>query len=255
MELEPIGLAFEVGGDQRGESLFLSSSLGTTRRMWNSLIGQLGERFRVIRYDHRGHGGSPTPPGPYSLADLGKDLLALADFLSVERFHLAGVSLGGMVGMWVGAHAPERVEALTLIATFSNVASPALWRERAVMAESEGLAEIAEGSMQRWFTKEFRSANPQLVASFQKELEDMNPLGYSACCRAIADMELEAALARIQCPTLLIAGDSDVSATPDVMESLTGRISGARLETIPGAHLLPIEQPSLVARLMVQQFK
>jgi 3-oxoadipate enol-lactonase len=237
-------LHYETTGD--GPPLVLMGSIGSSVAMWEPQLPALADRFRVVRVDHRGHGRSPVPPGPYTIADLGADVLALLDHLGEREAALCGLSLGGMVGMWVAAHAPERVSALALLAT-SAYLGPGLWEQRIAAVEAGGMAAIADGAIARWFTPGFRARRPEQVARFSAMLQATPPAGYVGCCAAIRDMDQRADVAKISAPTLVMVGADDVATPPAHARDLAERIAGARLEEVPGAaHLMNVERPDTV---------
>jgi len=220
--------------------------------MWEPQLPALTERFRVVRYDHRGHGGSPVPDGPYALAELGGDVLALLDTLGLARVHLGGLSLGGMVAMWVAAHAPERVDRLALLCTSARLGPPEMWARRAETVLSQGLEAITDAIVGRWFTPAFAAASPEVVAWARKLLTGTPASGYAGCCAAVQTMDLVPALGSITAPTLVIAGAEDPATPPEHARVIAAGISGARLEIVPGAaHLANVEQPEAVTRLLL----
>ncbi len=227
--------------------LVMSNSLGTNLRMWDDQAPALGERFAVLRYDHRGHGGSPVPPGPYRIEDLGRDALAMLDGLGIERFSWCGLSIGGMVGMWIASEAPERVERLVLCCTSALLGPRELWEERIKVATEEGMEPLVEGVLARWFTEDFVSANPDKVEKAAQMLRDTHPEGYAACCAAIRDMDLRDRLGSISAPTLVISGSEDPATPPEHGQLIGDSIPGARFEVIPNvSHLANMEQPEWV---------
>jgi 3-oxoadipate enol-lactonase len=237
-----------VAGD--GPPLVLSTSIGATHEMWDSQANALSGRFRVIRYDHRGHGSAPVPPGPYSLADLGGDVVALLDELGIERAHFCGLSLGGMVGMWLGEHAPERIDRLILMCTASKM-DPSVWDERLVaIDEARSLEVTVDRTMERWFTERFRAEKPNTLASMRRMVATNDPDGYIGCARAIQSMQIDAALSTITAPTLVISGAHDPSTPPSDGEHIAAAIPGARLEIVDAAHLANVEQPDRVTALI-----
>ena len=232
--------------------LVLGNSLGTTVAMWEPQLPALTGRFRVVRYDHRGHGGSPVPDGPYSLAELGGDVLALLDTLGLARVHLGGLSLGGMVAMWVAAHAPERVDRLALLCTSARLGPPEMWARRAETVVSQGVVAIADVIVGRWFTPAFAASSPDVVVWARKLLTGTPAGGYAACCAAVQTMDLVPALGSITAPTLVIAGAEDPATPPEHARAIAAGISGARLEIVPAAaHLANVEQPGAVTRLLL----
>ncbi len=233
--------------------LVLSGSLGTDHTMWEPQARALSERLRVVRYDRRGHGRSAVPPGPYTLADLGGDVLALLDRLGAERASFAGLSLGGMVGMWLAEHAPERIDRLALLCTGASFFDAATWAERAAaVREAGGPAGLAELTMERWFSERFRAEHPDVVARFRAGLASTPAEGYAACCEAIGSADLQDALGTIVAPTLVVAGEKDPSSTPEAGRALAAAIPGARLEVVAGAHLASVECAAEVTRLLAE---
>jgi 3-oxoadipate enol-lactonase len=168
-------------GSEDAPVLVLSNSLGTTLGMWDEQAPALGERFRLLRYDHRGHGGSPVPPGPYKIEDLGRDVLVLLDRLEVERISFCGLSIGGIVGMWLAGEAPERAERLVLCCTSARFA-PDTFDSRARTARAEGVSAIADAVVERWFTPAFHTSRPDVVEWARRMLLDSPAEGYVACC-------------------------------------------------------------------------
>ena len=224
--------------------LVLSSSLGTTLEMWDAQVTSLSEQLRLLRYDRRGHGRSPAPPGPYAIEDLGGDVLELLDQLRIERVTFCGLSLGGCEGMWLAARAPARLERLVLCCTDPTFGEPEPWRERAETVRSDGMAAIADAALGRWFTPAFHTEHPDTVARFHEMLVATPVEGYASCCDAIATLDLWPDLAQVVAPTLVIAGAHDPVATPEAGERLVATVPRARLELIAGAaHLANVEQP------------
>jgi 3-oxoadipate enol-lactonase len=245
-------LHYEIAGD--GPPLVLAGSIGSSVDMWEPQLPALAERFRVVRVDHRGHGRSPVPAGPYTIADLGMDVLAVLDHLGEREVAMCGLSLGGMVGMWLAAHAPERISALALLAT-SAYQGPARWEQRMAAVGAGGMASIVDPVMALWFTPRFRAAHPDEVARFAAMLTGTPVEGYLGCCAAIRDMDQRADLAKISAPTLVLAGADDAATPPEQARDLTGRIAGARLELVQGAaHLLNVERPDAVTDHLLDHF-
>jgi len=188
-------LGFAVDGSQHAPVLVLGSSVGSDGRMWEPQLPALIDRFRVIRYDHRGHGASETPPGPYAIADLAGDVLALLDHLEVERVHLGGLSLGGMVAMWLAAHSPARGDRLALFCTSAQMSPAQSWLDRAATVRSSGMEAVADAVTARWFTPSFASSHPDVAGTHRQMLLLVRPEGYAGCCEAIATMDLRQTLA------------------------------------------------------------
>jgi 3-oxoadipate enol-lactonase len=246
-------LANTISGAPGSPVVVMGSSLGTTQTMWEPQVAALAEHYRVIRYDHRGHGGSEMPPAPYRIADLGGDVIGLLDSLGVDRFSFVGLSLGGMTGMWVASEIPQRVDRLALLSTSAALGAPDAWYDRAAKVRAGGLAAVAHPVIARWFTPAYAAANPAIIDEQIAGLLTVPVDGYAACCEAIAEMDLRDRLARINAPTVAIAATQDLAIPPVHSEAIVAAIAGARLELIDhAAHIANIEQPAAVTRLLLQ---
>lgn len=247
---------YQVDGPARGQTVVLSGSLGSDLRMWQPQVAPLvSAGYRVVRVDHRGHGGSPAPAGPYTMDDLGNDFVALLDRLGEERVHWVGLSLGGMVGMWLGSHAPDRIAGLTLCCTSAGL-PPEPWAERARLVRAKGTDAVADAVVSRWVTPAFAAANQELVSWLRAMIVDTSDEGYASCCTAIETMDLAGTPASISSPTLVIAGEQDPATPPEHGRRIADEIPGARLEVIaPAAHLANVEQPERISRLIIEQVR
>jgi len=245
-------LHHELSGPEAGPPLLLGGSLGATLKTWDGQL-PLAERFRLVRFDHRGHGASPVPPGPYEIADLGRDVLALMDALGFERASYCGLSIGGMAGIWLGANAPDRIDRLVLMCTSAHLPPAAAWRERAAAVRAAGsVAGIADGVVERWLTPDFAAEHPEVRADLRGMLAAAPADGYAWCCGAIERMDLRPALARIRAPTLVISGSEDPATPPEHQRLIADGIPDARHEAIgPAAHLAAVQQPDAVNRLIL----
>ena len=238
-------------GPEDAPVLVLSNSLGTTLDMWRDQAPALRERFRLLRYDHRGHGGSPVPPGPYTIEDLGRDVTALLDRLGVERFSFCGLSIGGMVGMWLASEAPERIDRLVLCCTSARF-DPDAYESRAWTVRQHGVTKVADAVLERWFTPAFRESRPEVVEWAGQMLRDTPPEGYASCCEAVSAADLPGRLGRIRTPTLVITGAEDPAAPPDRSEFICASVPDARLIVLsPAAHLANVEQPEPVTKAIL----
>lgn len=245
-------LGHDLAGPDDAPVLVLGSSLGATRAMWDPQRDALADRFRVLRYEHRGHGQSEESEGPHAVADLAGDVLALLDELGVERMSYAGLSLGGMVGMWLAAHEPRRVDRLVLLCT-AAVLDPAPWTTRAETVRRGGMEAVADVVVERWFTPAFAVSHPEVVSSHRSMITSTSATGYAACCDAIGAMDLRPDLGGIAAPTLVIAASDDPATPVEHARSIAGAVPGARLETVgPAAHLANVEQPAHIARLLLE---
>jgi 3-oxoadipate enol-lactonase len=232
--------------------LLLGGSLGSNLDMWRPQLPRFGDRLRVVRFDHRGHGGSPVPPGPYRIEDLGRDVLALLDRLGIERASYCGLSLGGMVGMWLAANAPDRIERLVLICTSAHLPPAEGWLGRAAQVRTVGMGPVADAVLGRWFTPRYRAALPARVAPYRAMIAASPAEGYAAGCEAIAAMDLRPDLGRIVAPTLVVAGADDPATPPEHGELIHRMIKNSRLAVVPSAaHLANVEQPETIAQLVL----
>jgi 3-oxoadipate enol-lactonase len=232
----------EVEGPERAPVLMLSNSLGTNLHMWDAQVAPFTRHFRLLRYDRRGHGKSDVPQGPYSMERLGRDVLAILDALGIARINWCGLSMGGMVGQWLGANAPERIDKLILSNTACYYADKTLWVDRLKLVREKGLAALVDANMERWFTKEFRDRSPQAVAPIREMFLATKPDGYIGCMEAIRDMDHRPLLPRIKAPTLVIAGRLDPATPPDMNEFIRDQIPGATFRVLEAAHIANVEQ-------------
>ena len=244
---ETVELSYSIEGTEDAPVLVLANSLGTTTEMWDAQAAALRESFRLVRYDHRGQGASPVPPGPYTMDDLGGDVLALMDRLGIERFSFCGLSIGGMVGMWVASEAPDRVEGLVLCCTAARFDPPDAWETRARAVRDGGVGAVADAVLERWFTPAFREERPDVVEWAGGMLRGSPPEGYAGCCEAIRDADLRPRLGAIRAPTLVIAGSDDPAAPVQKAEAIRSGIPNARLAVIQrAAHIANVERPDEV---------
>jgi 3-oxoadipate enol-lactonase len=231
-------------GPRDAPVVILSHAIGTSLEIWDDQAAALSTRFRVIRYDHRGHGQSPVPPGPYAINSLGGDLLGLMDRLGIARASLCGLSLGAMTVLWVAAHAPDRVGRLIACCVSARPAAPEAWSERAATVRRGGIAAIEELVVDRWG---YRDRRPDVEVIVRRLLLATPAEGYAACCDAIRALNLEPDLGSITAPTLLLAGALDPAAPPAAVEAVGAGIPGATLRVVEGAaHLASVEQPDAV---------
>lgn len=234
-------LFYRVDGPEDAPVLLLSHSLGTDLAMWDPQAPAFEQRFRLVRYDSRGHGRSDAPPGPYTIERLGRDALTLLDALGVAKAHFCGLSKGGMVGQWLGANAGGRIERLVLSNTSAWIGAPEVWDQRIETVRAQGMAAIVPGVIDRWFTRAFQERAPDAVARIRDMLLATDPEGYVACCAAVRDMDQRASLGRIRAPTLVVAGLHDQATPPDHGRLIAQGIEGARVVELDAAHLSNIE--------------
>lgn len=236
-------IAYRFDGPAGAPVLLLSNSLGTDMAMWAPQMAAFSERFRVLRYDSRGHGGSDAPPGAYSLDRLGRDVIELLDTLGIKAVDFCGLSLGGMIGQWLGIRAPERVRRLILANTSSYMGPPAGWDARIATVMTQGMPPLAEASVERWFTAAFNETATLAIAPIVTTLLATDPAGYAGACAAIRDMDMRRTVQLIQRPALVIGGSLDLSTPPPHSEALVKTIPGSRLCMMGAAHLSNVEAP------------
>jgi 3-oxoadipate enol-lactonase len=225
----------------------MSNSLGTNLHMWDEQIAPWSSHFRLVRYDRRGHGQSSVPKGPYTMERLGRDVLAVIDALDIAKINWCGLSMGGMVGQWLGAHAPGRVDKLVLSNTSSYFPDKAIWEGRLKTVRDKGLAAIVDTNMERWFTKDFRERSPRAIGKMRVMFLATKADGYIGCGEAIRDMDHRPLLAKISAPTLVIAGKHDPATTLEANEFICEHVPNADIAVLDTAHIANVEQPKLYA--------
>lgn len=244
-------LAYRIDGPEDAPLLVLSSSLGTTTRLWEPQLDAFTARFRVLRHDHPGHGDSPLPDGPFSVDEIASAVLELIDG---ERFSFCGLSLGGMVGMCLAASAPARVETLTLCCTGAKLGTSEDWLDRAATVRAEGTGVLLDRLRERWFTAGFRDG--AVAQSYLDELLTIDSEGYARCCEAVAEFDFRDRLGEIEAHTLVIVGEDDPVTPPEVVETLAERIQNVETVVVPNAaHLANVEQPEAVTAAVLQEVR
>ncbi len=250
--MSEIRLASSLEGPDGAPVVILANPIGTTRAIWDAQARVLRESFRLLRFELRGHGTpaarSDAPPGPYSIAELGTDVLGLIGEHGVTTAAYCGISIGGMIGLWLAANAPERISSLVVCcAAITPMPSRQAWLDRAALVRSDGMAAIAEMMPPRWFTPDFIAREPAAVARVLDMLRGTDPAGDAGCGEASAGMDLRPALGAIKAPTLVIAGAEDPAAPPWQGAMTAIGIAGSRLRVIRGAsHLAPYQVPGPV---------
>lgn len=247
---EPFNIVVEGPAD--APVLMFSNSLSSNLHMWDAQAAALKERFRTIRYDSRGHGKSVAGKGPYSIAQLGADALAIMDALKLDKVHFCGLSKGGMVGQWLLTHHRERIGKAVLANTAARMPPPELWNGRIRNVSHNGMAAIVDATIERWFTKGFVERSPALVATVKAMIAATPAHGYCGCCAAIRDMDQRETIRSITNPVLLISGQHDPATTPAMMELLKERIKGAHWVSLDASHISNIEQPEAFTRALAE---
>ncbi len=232
-----------VDGPRDAPWLTLSNSLGTDFEMWSPQIPALVQRYRVLRYDARGHGASSVPPAPYSMAMLADDVVGLLDHLGVARTHFCGLSMGGLTGIRLALAAGGRIDRLVLCNTAACIGTTDAWNARISAVHTSGMASIADMVIERFFSARYRRDVPHEVARVRAVLEKTSAAGYTACCAAVRDYDARAEIAAIRAPTLVITGKEDVSTPPADGRFIAEHVPGARCVELATAHLSNIEAP------------
>jgi 3-oxoadipate enol-lactonase len=234
-------ISYEVDGPPDAPALLLINSIGSTREMWARQAPAFAARYRVIRYDARGHGRSSVPAGDYTIAQLAGDALAILDALKVPSAHVCGISLGGLTTQWLGVHAADRVNKLIVANTAARIGTVDSWNERIKIVREGGMSPVAERSMQIWFSPAFHARDPETVHGFRAMVQNTPVEGYLGCCAALRDADLREEIAAITAPTLTVASSGDPVTPPEGLAFIRDRIPGARMVTLEGAHLSNVE--------------
>jgi 3-oxoadipate enol-lactonase len=232
---------YTLEGQHGAPALLFSNSLGTNISMWDPQAQEFGNKFSILRYDTRGHGQSSSAAGPYTIEQLSKDVLALLDALKLERVNFCGLSMGGMIGMWLGANAQQRLHKLILCNTGARIGNPEGWNTRIETVRNSGMKSVSSAVLERWFTPAFRAQSPATISNTRIMLEAVNPEGYVSCCAAVRDFDFRLELGKIHVPTLVIAGAHD-PATPTVDgRFIADHVPGAHFVELNAAHLSNLE--------------
>jgi len=240
-ELPDARIHYEIAGPAAAPVIVFSNSLGATLSMWDLQAAAFSDRFRVLRYDTRGHGKSSTTPGPYSIEQLSRDVLAMLDILDLDRVHFCGLSMGGQIGQWLGLNAAPRLHKLVLCNTAAKIGSDEGWNTRIATVTAKGVKEVSSAVVGRWFTPAFRDKNPKVVEPILGAFEAANPAGYAANCAAVRDFDTRAIASQIRIPTLVISGAHDLATPSADGRGLAEKIPGAHFIELNAAHLSNIE--------------
>jgi 3-oxoadipate enol-lactonase len=245
-------IRYRCDGGETAPVVVLSNSLGTNLAMWDAQVPALAVQFRVLRYDTRGHGESSVTPGPYSIMQLGRDVVQLLDELEIERAHFCGLSMGGMTGMWLGVYAAHRIERLVLCNSAAKIGTPEIWNARIEAVRQGGMAAIADAVIQRWFTPEFIARAPEVIKRTRQMILSTPPEGYIANCAAIRDMDQRETISRTSAPTLVITGAKDPVTTPSDARYIVEHVVGAQYAELDAAHLSNIEAADCFTQVLMK---
>ena len=236
-------IAFDVLGDGGAPPIVLVHSLGCTHHMWDHQLGELARSHRVVAMDVRGHGHSDAPDADYTLDRLGTDVIDVVEGLGIQSFDYCGLSIGGLVGLWLGLNAANRLRSLTLCNTGAKISETERWNERIDVARTQGMEPLVDAVIDRWFSSDFVEAKPQEIEQFRFGLLDTDPLGYAGCCAAIRGADLRDDVHAISTRTLIIAGARDIATPPELSELLKSQIKESSLALLEAGHLSNVEQP------------
>jgi 3-oxoadipate enol-lactonase len=239
--VDDLRVHYQIDGPVGGPVLILAHSLGADLTMWDPQAAALADKFRILSYDSRGHGGSTVTPGPYTVERLARDAVGLLDALAIPRAHFCGLSLGGMVGLWLGAHAAERVDRLLLANTAARIGTTESWNERIFAVSRGGMTAIASAVLDRWFTSGFCERRPETVAAVRQVLLATPADGYTAGCAAVRDADLRDAAHSVTVPTLVISGAHDAATPPADGRWLADAIPSTCHCELAAAHISNVE--------------
>ena len=234
-------LRYELDGPETAPVIVFSNSLGTNHRMWEPQIAAFTRHFRALRYDTRGHGESSVTPGPYSNEQLSRDVLGLLDALRLDRVYFCGLSMGGMTGMFLGAHASERLHKIVLCNTAAKIGTADTWNARIATVQNSGMKSVAAVVLERWLTPAYRAAHPAETNTVLEMLEHTNPEGYAACCASVRDTDERESLGRMRVPAMVVAGKHDPAIPLADARYLADQIPSAHYVELRAAHLSNLE--------------
>jgi 3-oxoadipate enol-lactonase len=235
-------ISYTVEGPPDRPVLLFINSIGTTRDLWLAQVPALVGTYRIIRYDARGHGSSSVPAGNYSIEQLGRDALAILDAEGARQAHVCGISLGGLTAMWLGIHADDRVSSLVVANSAARIGSVQSWTDRIALVQESGMRAVADLAIPLWFSPDFRQRHQDVVTKFRAMIEACPQQGYLGCCAALRDADLREAIPGIRCPTLVVAGSSDVPTPPEGLRFVHRHVAGSKMLTLDAAHLSNVEQ-------------
>ncbi|MBV8629298.1 MAG: 3-oxoadipate enol-lactonase [Silvibacterium sp.] len=247
-----VRLYYETSGPTGNSVLLLSNSIGSNLHMWDKVLRQFEGTHRVVRYDMRGHGQSSVPPGPYTMDQLGGDVLFLLDHLGIERADVCGLSVGGMIAMWLGIRVPDRIERLILANTAARIGSVELWNQRIAMARTEGMEALAQMTLGRWFTRAYIDEHPDEMETICAMIAATDAQGYEACCCALRDTDLRTAVAAIKATALVISGSDDPATPASEGRALHAALRDSRFVELEASHLSALEKPEEFAAAVLK---
>ena len=251
-ESDGVPLHYEVSGNPRGPVLVLANSLGSNLHMWDKVLPAFESNCRVLRYDMRGHGESGVGLEPFTIEHLGQDVLRLLSEVEADRASVCGLSLGGLVALWLGIHAPDRVSRLILANTAARIGSREMWEQRIAMAQSEGMDSLAAIMPERWFTAGYRAQHPEEMKRIREMISATDPAGYTACCVVLRDTDLRREMGMVRAASLMITGAHDPATPPSDGRALHEAIHNSSYVELDASHLSAWERPEEFAGAVLQ---
>lgn len=246
-----VNLHVRVGGDPDAPALLLVNSLGTDLSSWDGQVRTWSVTRRVVRYDQRGHGRSSSPPGPYTLEQFGTDALAVLDACGIDRTDVCGLSLGGLVALWLAVYAPDRIGRVVLADTAARIGEEAAWRTRAALVREQGMEAVVDLVLERFFSPAFLASDDPAVDRVRHGLRTADPEGYAASCEALATGDLRGRASEVGSPCLVVVGTADAATPPVDVKALHDLVPGAAYAELDGAgHLANLERPDEFTRLV-----
>lgn len=242
---------YKIQGTPNSPVLMFSNSLGADLSMWDDLVPHLLPYFRVLQYDTRGHGQSELTPGPYNIATLGQDVIDLMDELKIEKVYFCGLSMGGLIGQWLGINHPDRLYKLIISNTDSKIGTVEGWNERIKTITKKGMSSIVDGTMEKWFTDSFHKTNPSRVAEMKQIFLANNVDGYNACCSAIGAADFREHIKKISLETLIITGDEDAVTNVAAAKKMQQEIPNAQVKVFNARHLPSTELPAYYSETLI----
>jgi 3-oxoadipate enol-lactonase len=232
-----VRIRYAESGNPRGAVLVLANSLGSNMHMWDKVLPAFQSKYRVVRFDMRGHGESAVVPEPFTIEQLGQDVLEVMDKVQAERASICGVSLGGLVGLWLGIHAPDRVDRLILANTAARIGSKEIWEQRIETVDAAGMEALAVVTLERWFTPAYRHKHPEEMEKIRRMIAVTNPQGYTACCAVLRDTDLRVDAVQVKAATLVITGSRDPATPPADGRTLREAIKNSSYVELNASHM------------------
>lgn len=252
IETNGIEINYEIAGE--GPWVTLSHSLACNLHMWDEQMAGLTKKYKVLRFDTRGHGLSSAPPGPYTLEQMADDVKGMLDELGISKTHWVGLSMGGMIGETFALKYPGVFQSMVLADTTSRRPPNAdqMWGERITAAQQQGMGALVESTLARWFTEPYRNTHKEVMARIASDIRNTPVAGFVGCCQAIAKVDLLDRLKEIKCPALVMVGDQDHGTPPEMARQIHENLSGSELLIIPSAaHISNIEQTAVFNKAML----